>query len=100
MKAWCVSDNNAEYGTEIVYAETRGKAISLCVYDNTFEDRGFTDLNARRFPSYDKYYKGNTKEDFWNDEEHRVRLVRDYGWSCVDRITSYCQDCPAKEWCL
>ena len=99
MKAWTVSDNNGEYGTVIVFAETRGKAKALCLHDDAFGDCEYTDLRVNRFKDYDKYYSGEAKPDFWLDEEHRVRLVRDYGWSCVDRIESYCEDCPAKEWC-
>lgn len=99
MKAWTVSDNNGEYGTKIVFAETRGRAISLCLHDDTFDDCEFTDLYARRFKDYDQYYNGHEQEDFWNDDEHRVRLVKEYGWQCVDPIETYCRECPAKEWC-
>ena len=99
MKAWTVSDNRGECGTEIVFAETRGKAIALCLHDDVFDDYEWTELYARRFKEYDKYYDGNSKVDFWLDDEHRIRLVKDFGWSCHDPITCYCTDCPAKEWC-
>ena len=99
MKAWTVSDNNGEYGTEIVFAETRGKALALCFQDDVFEDCEWIELHARRFKEYDKFYSGKSKVDFWLEDEHRVRLVRDFGWSCVDPIYDYCTDCPAKEWC-
>lgn len=99
MKAWIVSDNNAEYGSEIVFAETAGKARALCMYDETFEDCEWTDLRVRRFKEYDQYYDGKTKADFWYDDKHRIRLVRDFGWCCSEPIDSYCKDCPAKEWC-
>lgn len=99
MKAWTVSDNRGDYGTEIVFAETRGKAIALCFRDDVFEDCEWTELYARRFKDYDRYYDGKNKVDFWLDDEHRTRLVKDFGWSCYDPITDYCIDCPAKEWC-
>jgi len=100
MKAWMVDDNNAEYGTSIVFAETRGKAISYALmWIDTFEDCSWTDIRAKRFPEYDQFYDGRSEADFWNDEDHRVRLVRDFGWSCFDPIDSYCEDCPAKGWC-
>ena len=100
MKAWLVSDYNCDYGTEMVYAETRGKAKALCMWDDTFEDCEWTQLRACRFKEYDKYYNGKAKPDFWFDNEHRIRLVRDYGWSCVEKYESYCDDCPARKWCL
>ena len=99
MKAWTVSDRNGDCGTEIVFAETRGKAMALCLHDDLFGDCEFVELNARRFKEYDKFYNGDSKVDFWFDDEHRVRLVKDFGWSCFDPIDYYCVDCPAKEWC-
>ena len=101
MKAWRVDDRNAEYGTVIVFAPTRGKAIAIALRnDDTFEDCEWTELRAYRFPEYDKYYDGSEIVDFWYSDEHRVRLVRDFGWSCVEQIESYCEECPAKQWCF
>ena len=100
MKAWIVTDRNYTYGCEIVFADTRGKAISLCLYDDTFGDCDFTELCARRFPKYDQYYEGDDKPDLWEDENHRIRLVRDFGWSCYEGRDSYCDNCPAKKWCI
>ena len=99
MKAWIVLDKNGETGAVIVYAETRGKAVSLCMNDESFEDYDYIELYAKRFKEYDKYYDGKEKVDFWNDEQHRTRLVKDFGWSCIDGKDYYCDDCPAKEWC-
>lgn len=79
-----------------------GRNMSVRVqfmYDDTFDDCEWTDLRVRRFKEYDKYYTGDQKVNFWLNEEHRIRLVRDFGWSCVDPIESYCKDCPAKKWC-
>ncbi|MCR4745220.1 MAG: hypothetical protein K5894_08320 [Lachnospiraceae bacterium] len=98
MKAWKVSDKNAECGTAIVFAETAGKAKQLCMYDDTFDDCEWTDLRVNRFKDYDQYYEGKEKVD-WNDEEHRIRLVRDFGWFCFEPTISYCEACPAKQWC-
>lgn len=100
MKAWKVYDNYDECGTAIVFAETRGKAISYALmWIDTFEDYSWTDIRAKRFPEYDQFYDGRPEAVFWNDADHRVRLVRDFGWSCIDPIDSYCEDCPAKGWC-
>ena len=49
---------------------------------------------------YDQYYEGDDKPDLWEDENHRIRLVRDFGWSCYEGRDSYCNDCPAKKWCI
>lgn len=100
MKAWCVSDKNCECGTEIVFAETAGKAKSLCMYDDTFDDLEWTDLRVQRFKKYDKYYiPGIEKLDAWHDDKHRVRLVRDFGWHCIEPYWDECKECPAREWC-
>ena len=100
MKAWTVTDNNGDYGTSIVFAETRGKARSYALqWIDTFEDCKWTDLKVKRFPEYDQYYDGRTEVNFWLDDEHRVRLVRDFGWSCFEVFKHLCEDCPAKQWC-
>ena len=99
MKAWRISDKFGEYGTVIVFADTAGKAKQLCLGDDTFDDCDWTDLRARRFKAYDCYYDGKAVVDFWRDAEHRVRLVKDFGWSCMEVIESYCKDCSARHWC-
>lgn len=93
MKAWMVDDNNAEYGTSIVFAETRGKAISYALmWIDTFEDCSWTDMRAKRFPEYDQFYDGRSEVDFWYDDDHRVRLVRDSDgivlilWTAIAKI--------------
>lgn len=99
MKAWYVTDNDCSGGTVVVFAETRGKAASWALrYDDTFEDLDFTDLYVRRFKDYDKFYSGKRIVDFWNDLEDRIRLVRDFGWSCQE-ADFYCEKCPASKWC-
>lgn len=99
MKAWRVSDKNGEYGSVIVYAETRGKARAAVFHTGYFDDCEWTDLRVSRFKEYDQYYDGVDVVDFWHDVEHRVRLVRDFGWSCIDVIESCCKDCPARQFC-
>ena len=101
MKAWIVSDKNAEYGSAIIFADTRGRAISLAMqFEDTFEDCEWTDIRARRFKSYDQYYDGRSIPDPWQDDEHRIRLVKEYGWMCHDP-EDVCEgnSCPAKEYC-
>ena len=100
MKAWTVSDYNAEYGVIIVFAETRGKAKQIALNNSDqFEDCIWTDLWVRRFKDYDEFYTGEELVDFWNDVQHRIRLVKDFGWSCIVTIEAECINCPAREWC-
>lgn len=99
MKAWVVSDKDYTTGSVIVYAETRGKAIAFCMHDEPFEYYEFTELRATRLKEFDQYYDGKAMPDIWWNLEHRIRLVKDYGWSCMEGIDDYCDDCPAKEWC-
>ena len=100
MKAWKVFDVDNEYGTVIVFAETASKAKKLCLYSDPFDDVDYVDLRVRRFKEYDQYYnpEGDPKID-WSNEEHRVRLVKEFGWRCIERIDSMCEECPAKQWC-
>lgn len=100
MKAWTVSDYRGDCPTQIVYAETAGKAKALCLWSGDFGDIEWTEFRVRRFKDYDKYYNGDPKPEFWLDDEHRVRLVRDYGWTCHDPLYSWCEDCAAKQWCF
>lgn len=99
MKAWNVKDKD-EYGAVIIFAETRAKAIYYALeFTDDFEDCKWTDMRARRFPEYDKYYEGKSMVDFWMNDEHRIRLVKDFGWHCFEP-DFYCEGCPAKEWCF
>lgn len=99
MKAWRVNDNNCELGTMIVFAETRSKAMYIALQDDIFEDYTWTEIYAKRFKEYDQFYDGKSRVDFWNDDEHRIRLVRDFGWSCIEVFDDLCEECPAKQWC-
>ena len=101
MKAWKVTDRNCELGNAVIFADTRSKAIYLAKYfDDTFDDCEWVDMRARRFPEYDQYYSGKSVIDVWYDAEHMIRLVRDFGWKCIDPADSCEGDtCPAKEFC-
>ncbi len=99
MKAWRVYNKLDYYGSIIIFAEKRSKAIyNALQFTDEFEDCEWTDLRARRFPEYDPYYSGRSIVDFWGDDEHRIRLVRDFGWYCFEP-DFYCEDCPAKQYC-
>ena len=99
MKAWVVSDKDSyEGGSTVVFAETRGKAKLKAQRTNACEDADFTRITCRRMPDADRLYKGQDELD-WFDEEARIFLVRDHSWRCVDGRDSYCDDCPAKQYC-
>lgn len=99
MKAWVVTDEDSyEGGSTVVFAETRGKAKLKAQRTNACEDADFTRITCRRMPDADKFYKGQD-ELSWYDEDARIFLVRDHGWECIDGRDSYCDDCPAKQYC-
>jgi len=96
IKAYIVGDVN-EYSARIIYATTSGKAKSYFIHEPDC-DCCWNDIYARRFPEYDQYYDGNPTKDFWNIPEHRIKLVRDYGWSCEETL-NICKKCPAIQYC-
>lgn len=104
MKAWDVTDRNCDTGINyIVFAETRGKAISKALHhsDGTFDWYTFTELWAKRRPQFDEYHHGRDFMDWCNDDD-RVAMVRLGGFRCSDDCCmSYaeCLECPAHEWC-
>lgn len=103
MKAYAVSDRNCDGCTYIVFAESRGKAISYALNycDDAFGDYTFTELWARRRPKLDQYYNGR-KELEWFDMDDRVIMVRDAGFYCsyeIDVTIEECEKCPAHKWC-
>lgn len=100
MKAWLVREKD-EFGATVVFAETRGKARALAMSTETCEDANFTDIEVRRKPQMDKYYKDGKKEMDWFNSKDRIALVKDCGFVC-DRDyweREDCDACPAKEYC-
>ena len=102
MKSWCVDDKwEPSYGSEIIFAETGGKAKSYALSLDTFEDSEYVDLCVRRTKYFDKYYKDGKKYmDFDNDED-RIALCK-YGFHCNSDYIIFnadCPKCPAKEFC-
>ena len=93
MKAWIVTNKNDNFGSVVVYAETRGKAMAQALCADGFEDCIWTDLYARRFKEFDKYYKEGLDE-----EEIKMILVKDYGWTCYE-TSPECETCKARQYC-
>lgn len=99
MKAWLVSDayGNVEKSV-VVFAETRGKAINeaLC-YE--FEDCAYIDLRARRAKELDGMEDCEPTDNYWLNEDIRLILVKEYGWSCLEYDDTYCGHCIARNYC-
>lgn len=98
MKAWKVYINLDSWWSVILFAETRGKAIAYAKSMDEFMYCEWIDITARRFKEFDQYYKGEPEVD-WYDDEMRLILVRDYGWTCDEPLNDMCDKCVAKKYC-
>ena len=103
MKAYKVCDREGYSPCSIiVFAETRGKAISYAIGTDEYPkyEWDYTQLKAVREPALDKHYRGNTFMD-WDNMEDRVAMVRDAGFCCDDDYADIddCKNCDAKEYC-
>lgn len=98
MKAWLVRDKD-ECEATVVFAETRGKAMALAMATDACEDVDFCDIEVRRKPELDKYYKEGKKEMDWYNDADRLALVKECGFYCLYMELDECESCPAKEFC-
>lgn len=100
MKAWLVWGRDGDCAT-VVFAETKGKARSKAMSTDCCEDAAFCDIEVRRLPQADQYYKDGKTEMDWFDPEDRIVLVRDCGFECdYDAFgREYCATCSAKAFC-
>lgn len=97
MKAWIVTDTTGDFGSRIIFAETRGKAQAYALnYIDDFDFCDWTDLRITRFKAWDDHYKGNPEVDW---EENKLELIRDYNWYCLEYDSNHCKDCKAKLYC-
>lgn len=105
MKAYIVSDRNGDTGfSNVVFAETRGKAIrhALDYSDGAFDWCTWTDMRATRAPALDKFYHGNSEME-WDNMAERAAMVRYAGFYCSDEYdiaSDECERCAAHEWCI
>lgn len=103
MKAYKVRDREgySEYSM-VVFAETRGKAISYALGTDEFPkyEWDYTQLKAERIPVLDKYYRGYRTMD-WDNMQDRVAMVKEAGFQCDDEYADIdeCKNCEAKEYC-
>ena len=98
MKAWFVREKG-EYCATIVFAETRGKAKSMALTTDCCGDANFCDIEVRRVPQADKYYKDGKTEMDWFDPNDRIALVRDCDFSCEYAEIGKSESCAAKDYC-
>lgn len=98
MKAWLVKDKN-EFRATVVFAETRGKARAIAMHTDACEDVDFCDIEVRREPQIDKYYKeGKVEMDWWDDKD-RIALVNECCFRCEEIYIEHCESCPCKKDC-
>lgn len=98
MKAWMVRVKD-EFGAEVVFAETRGKARSLALRTDCCEDACFTDIEVSRMKRADKYYKDGKWHLDWDNPKDRIVLVNECGFRCEFIEPYYCEECSAREYC-
>ncbi len=95
MKAYSVRDKYSCY-CAVVFAESPSKAKTIAMSTDACDDSHYTDIRAQRLPALDKYYRGLSEMD-WYDDNDRIALVKDGGFNCDD--TSECKTCSAKQYC-
>lgn len=98
MKAWIVNIKD-NFNATVVFAETRGKARNLARYTDACEDGDFCDIEIRRAPKLDKYYKAGKTEMEWQNPQDRLALVQEYNFRCEYVDLDECATCPARDDC-
>lgn len=98
MKAWIIQNNHEAY-SEVVFAETRGKAKAIAMWTDTFSEDDFTSLEARRLKVADKYYKEGKLMLDWDNPQDRIVLVKECSFYCEYTEPYICEACSAKEYC-
>ena len=98
MKAWIIT-TKCEFNVLVIFAETRGKARYIALHTDEFEDCEFCDIEVRREPSIDKYYKEGEVIMDWENPKDRIALVKECGFHCEYVELCECEICPAKNYC-
>lgn len=99
MKAWIISDKNGDYGSDIVFADTRSKAIAQALFKDEFEELSWVDIRARRIKDLDGMENCEPKDNYWLNDDIRLILVKKYDWACIEPQYSDCDNCVAKQYC-
>ena len=99
MKAWLIHENDTE-SCEVIFAETRGKAKSMALTTDTFSECDFCNLKVCRVRNIDKYYTNGKRCMDWDNQQDRLALVKECGFSCSDEcFGEFCEDCLSKDYC-
>lgn len=98
MKAYKAWDaKNDDSGCTVVFAENIREAKKIAMSTDACSEADFIDIRVKRFKECDALYKGKPEMD-WDDEETRIVMVRDFGWSCLEEYM--CDKCPAQQYCV
>ena len=99
MKAYKVFDAKCdECGSTIVFAENIKEAKKIARSTEVCEDSEYIDIRVKRYKSADYIYKGKDEID-WYDDDTRLELVKEFGWSCLEECFRECEKCVAREYC-
>jgi len=98
MKAWLVREKG-EFCATVIFAETRGKAKVIAMHTDCCEDARFTEIEATRMKSADKYYKKGMRYLDWEDPKDRVVLVKNCNFTCDYFDPNECNRCSASKYC-
>lgn len=101
MKAYKVTDGRYCDFATIVFAESRGKAKKIAQNTDCCEYTPFIYIRATRVPALDKYYRGISEMD-WYEDNDRIAMVKEANFSCsyeYDALDCECDKCPANQWC-
>ena len=100
MKAWIVTQKD-EFGALVIFAETRGKARSIAIRCDEFDSCEFCDIDVRRVPDMDKYWKPGSVIMDWELPSDRIALVKECGFRCSLEYVDWedCRECCASAFC-
>ena len=97
-KAWSFYES-IEGITEVVFADTRGKARMYLSELDTFDNYRYIEINPRREKALDYLNHENGYVMDLNKEEDRIAMVKDIGFYCSFPDKEECKECCAREWC-
>lgn len=97
-KAWICRDEEW-CRSEVVFADTRGKAKSYFKAMETFDYFEFCELRPRRLKKLDYLNHPDGYVMDWLKDEDRLPMVRDADFYCNEIDRDDCKECCAKEWC-
>lgn len=97
MKAYVISEDDNEFGSLIIFAETRNKARMIARGRYPFEDSEYCDINAKREKAVDSYYlPGHEVID--GGCKYDQQLMFDLGWYQCESHS--CAGCDMEHWDL